>query len=362
MVNNDIRRRGGGLGRMLLAVTTALLVALPAQAAGGDKGTGAEPKVSTKGYDYYLSGSALDAVPAQPKSRMFVLMGGGEDVDAAFQQLIAKARGGVGGKVDMVVIRTSGADGYNPYLMAMDGVDSVETLVLKTREAANDPQVNEIVNRADVLFIAGGDQSTYVKLWTGTALDTTLKTLRLRNVPFGGTSAGLAVLGAVDYTGENGSVTSAEALANPYDKRVTLSTRFIADVPGLEHTITDSHLQVRDRMGRLVTFVARMIKDNLAPVGAARGIGVDEGTAVVVEGATARVVGAGWAYFVMPTIAGTTVEARKPLEIRSVAVRKLGAGTGSFEFASWGSKVQTPYYLDAAAGTLTSSQGDNSPY
>ena len=53
----------------------------------------------------------------------------------------------------------------------MDGVDSVESLLIRTREAANDPRVNPIVAHADLLFIAGGDQSSYIKLWKGIALD-----------------------------------------------------------------------------------------------------------------------------------------------------------------------------------------------
>ncbi len=113
----------------------------------------------------------------------------GRGVDEAFHQMIAKAGGTAGSKVDAVVIRTSGADGYNDYLFEMVGVDSVESLVIKTREAANSPRVNAIVAGADLLFIAGGDQSTYIKLWKGTALDETLKGLRERKVPFGGTSA-----------------------------------------------------------------------------------------------------------------------------------------------------------------------------
>ncbi len=63
----------------------------------------------------------------------------------AFHQMIAKAGGTAGSKVDAVVIRTSGADGYNDYLFEMVGVDSVESLVIKTREAANSPRVNAIM-------------------------------------------------------------------------------------------------------------------------------------------------------------------------------------------------------------------------
>ena len=334
------------------------IAASPALAAGGGVGTGAKPQQSSNDFDYYLTGSDTDAAAPAPRSQMLVLMGGGLDVDDAFRAMITKAGGTSGAAVDMVVIRTSGADGYNPYLFAMGGVDSVESLVIKTRDGANDARVNAIVAHAEVLFIAGGDQSTYIELWKGTALEGTLMGLRSRNVPFGGTSAGLAVLGDVDYTGERGSITSASALEDPYNKRLTLSTGFITGLPGLAGAITDSHLQTRDRMGRLVGFLARMIGDGLSPLGEARGIGVDEATAVVVDGDRATVVGASAAYFVKPVIQPTILLPKTPLDFKGIRVDKLvQTGGGSFNLATWTPKHSLPpYYLNVYAGVLTSDQ------
>ena len=93
----------------------------------------------------------------------------------------------------------------------------------------------------------------------------------------GGTSAGLAILGDYDFAALNGSITSSEALADPYDKRITLDGGFVNErdyrattssqarnpcpsspLALLNDTITDSHFQRRDRMGRLITFLARL--------------------------------------------------------------------------------------------------------
>lgn len=344
--------------RLILPLLFAIASA-GVSAADNGKATGAKPSASTKNYDYYLSGSAADVQPPAPPTPFWLLMGGGNDVDAGFRAMIAKARGGAGSAtVDVVVIRASGADGYNPYLMAMDGVDSVETLVIKNRTGADDATVNAIVGRADLVFIAGGDQSVYVSQWKGSRLDATLQQLRARFVPLGGTSAGLAVLGDVDYTGASGSITSAEALTNPYDRKLTLDRGFITGLQGLGGAITDSHLFARDRMGRLVTFLARMIKDGLAPLGSARGIGIDEATALAVDNGQAEVLGAGHAYFLLPLAAPTTIAARKPLEFASVRVERLAAGGGRFDLLGWNSGTQqiSPYFLGAAGGQLSSSQ------
>lgn len=330
-----------------------------AWAGGGSAGSGAKATVSTKNYDIYRSGSAADALPPSPASNMLVLMGGGIDVDDAFRAMIAKARGAGSSGVDVVILRTSGADGYNAYLMGMGGVDSVESIVLKTRAGSSAPEVLDLVNRADVLFIAGGDQSTYISMWAGTPLEDAIKAAVARKVPFGGTSAGLAVLGQFDYSGANKSISSAEALANPYDRNLTLDRSFLNALPLMAGVITDAHLVTRDRMGRLVTFLARLSADGWAGWPVLRGIGVDEQTAVVVDGDIATVMGnddgaggrTGRAYFIKPTMAPTTVKPKQPLTFRTLQLEKRTAG-GQYDLASW--PQVNPYYLSVENGVLTS--------
>lgn len=357
--------------RTLLALIIGIgMLSSPAHAGGGSSGTGAKPTYSDKNYDYYLTGNAADVVlPSAPATPMMVLMGGGTDVDDAFRAMIAKARGSSGQKIDIVIVRASGADGYNPYLYTLDGVnsgvDSVETVVVKTRAGAESAAVSNIVKKADVLFIAGGDQYNYISLWKGTLLETTLKALSARNVPFGGTSAGMSVLGEVDYSAQNGTVTSADALSDPYNRRLTLDNGFLKTLPYLAGTITDPHLVTRDRMGRLVTFVARMIKDGLVTLDAARAIGVDEQTALVIDGgnaSTGTVLGIGAVYFLKPSIAATTIAPRTPLTFKSVGAYKVTAAQGAFSLSGGTPSNAQIYNLDVINGVLTSSQGNNSPY
>ena len=347
--------------RSLAAATlSALVLAAPAWAGGNDKST-APPTYSSKSYDYYLTGNAADVQPAAPSTQLLVLMGGGTDVDAAFRAMMDKGGCAAGAKLDVVVIRASGADGYNQYLYDMGCADSVETLVIKSREGADDPEVNRIVANADLLFIAGGDQWNYIKLWKGSKLDATLQQLIARKVPFGGTSAGLAVLGQFDFSAENGTITSDQAMSNPYDRRLTLDREFITTLPGLGATITDAHLVTRDRMGRLMAFLARLIADGwVARADAVRGIGVDEQTAVMVDAGRASVLGVGAAYFLRPSIAATTIQPKKPLTLRSVQVNKLVAGGGSVDLLNW--PAAASYSLSVESGVLTSSAPGGSAY
>src|SRR5262249_60119353 len=106
-----------------------------------------------------------DAPPAPGLSPGLVLMGGGTDVDAAFQWMCQRAGGG-----DFVVIRTTGTDAYNPYIQALcPQMDSVETIIITSVAGANSDYVSSHIQKAETLWIAGGDQSTYVGLWRGTA-------------------------------------------------------------------------------------------------------------------------------------------------------------------------------------------------
>ncbi len=204
-----------------------------------------------------------------------VLMGGSTDVEAAFRWMINRASGG-----DFVIIRASGSVGYNDYVYAMGNVNSVETLLIDSKEKANLAETARILREADALFIAGGDQANYVKYWSNTEVSKAIDYLvNEKKIPIGGTSAGCAVLSEIIFDALNDTVLSDEALANPYDVKVSLSRSFI-QIPILKDIITDQHYSQRKRQGRHITFIARMKKDFGLD---AKGIAVDEKTAVCIE-------------------------------------------------------------------------------
>lgn len=166
-------------------------------------------------------------------------MGGGTDTDEAFAWQIKNANGG-----DFVILRSSGTDAYNDYVFEMAAtlktpLNSVSTILFNNAKASADSSVLKTIANAEAIFFAGGDQSDYIKEWVGTEVQTIIQS-KVANITIGGTSAGCAVLGNWIYTGEVGSITSAEALANPYDKYMTITNSFIK-FPYLESFITDTH-------------------------------------------------------------------------------------------------------------------------
>jgi cyanophycinase len=304
---------------------------------------------SGRGFNSYVLGN--DANVTRTTSYGLMLAGGGTDVDDAMRWMISKSGGG-----DFVVLRASGTDAYNPYIYSeLGGVDSVETFIITSRTGASSTYVNDRVRNAEALFIAGGDQANYVNYWKDTALESSINSLVAKGVPIGGTSAGLAVLGQFVYDATRGSVYSDEALYDPYDRYITFTRDFLA-MTNMSRTITDSHFANRDRMGRLITFLARLVEDDWTTQ--AKGIGVDEQTAVLVEAnGSATIKGTGAAYLLRtPSGYPQVCVPDDYLTYRNVSVYKM-SGAATFNFSTWTGSGGVSYTITSEAGVLSSSRG-----
>ena len=213
------------IGRCALVVLLTLAAVLPVQG---------------QSYKYFRLGNKADA-HTRPIAG-YALMGGGKDLDDAFKWLCEHASGG-----DFLVLRAHGDDDYNPYINGLCKVNSVATLILPDRAAAQDPKVGEIIRQAEAIFIAGGDQANYLNFWGDTPVQTEINKALGRGVPLGGTSAGLAVMGEFVYSAQGDApddpdLTSALALFNPFHSRVTVRRAFL-NVPILKNTLTDTHFR-----------------------------------------------------------------------------------------------------------------------
>ena len=277
-----------------------------------------------------------------------VLMGGGTDVDAAFEWMIKRSGGG-----NVVVIRASGTDDYNPYIDSLGKVSSVETLKIDSRALADNDTVARYIRNAEMLFIAGGDQSNYMKYWRGTKTMAAINyLLNVKHVPVGGTSAGCAIMGGFYYSGEYESLTSGPALANPYDTLLKVYDNDLLQAPFLRHVITDQHYVTRSRQGRHVAFLSRIIKDKNVYTD---GIASDEKTAVCIdENGKAIVLGKSKAYFLItdPKRSPETCEPNKPLNwnCNQQAIRVYELPGAANENSSGGSFDVTGFNINKATG------------
>jgi cyanophycinase len=303
-------------------------------------------------YKYFRLGNK-DDVQTKPVAGI-AMMGGGTDLDEAFRWLCNKGNGG-----DFLILRATGDDDYNPYVKGLCNANSVATLIIPTHDAAMEPAVAEIIRKAEVVFIAGGDQSNYVRGWQDTPVETAINEGIAAGKPIGGTSAGLAVQGEFVYgcmkdKPDDKDLASTDVLPNPYFDRVTLVRNFLK-VPHLESLITDSHFAKRDRMGRSLGFLARLMKDGWSQ--SPREVAIDERSAVLVEAdGKGTVVGTGkGAYFMKPTQAPEICEKDTPLTFRSISVYQVKAG-GHFDLPSWSGDGGIAYTLSVEHGKIESTQ------
>jgi cyanophycinase len=288
------------------------------------------------------------------------MMGGGSDLDEAFRWLCKKGDGG-----DFLVLRATGDDDYNSYVNGLCKLNSVATLIIPDREAAQDPRVAEIIRQAEVVFISGGDQSNYVRGWQGTPVEAAINAGIAAGKPIGGTSAGLAVQGEFVYgclrdKPDDKDLASTDVLPNPYFDRVTLVRDFLK-IPHLENLLTDSHFAKRDRMGRTLGFLARIMQDGWSQT--PREVAIDEKSAVLLEpDGKGTVVGNGkGAYFLRPTQAPEVCKTGVALTFRAISVYKVTTG-GHFDLTSWKGDGGTGYSLSVENGRIVSSQPNKSTY
>lgn len=234
--------------------------------------------VSVEGQNYtsYFTGNANDTITS-PQGGV-CMMGGATEDDEAMKWFLTRANGG-----DILVLRASGSNGYNDYLYSSLGirVNSVETIVMKNAAASNEPYVHQRIMQAEAIWFAGGDQWDYVSYWRNTAIDSLINyQIHERNIVIGGTSAGMAILGGYYFTAKHGTVTSAEALLNPYNTKVTVDSAAFIQNAFLSDVITDTHYDNPNRKGRHAAFLARILTDYGA---AAKGIACEEYTAVCID-------------------------------------------------------------------------------
>lgn len=338
-------------------MVSLLILALPRQVISAPQAaTAVAPSAPHTSYQYWRSGNPKDTQTITQGG--IAMIGGGEDLDDAFSWLCTRSGGG-----NFLILRASGSDAYNPYIQGLCHENSVATLLIPNRKAAFDPAVRKRIASAQAIFISGGDQAKYVNFWQNTPVQRAINNAIRRRVPVGGTSAGLAVQGEFMYSAQHDpadgpDLSSAMALKNPYLTRVTIVRNFL-NIPALRDTITDTHFSRRDRMGRLLVFMARILQ--LSDVQSIHAIAIDEHTAVLLEpDGHGRIVGTGAAYFLKASSKARAGRPGVPLTFADVSVIKIRAGA-TFDTTTW-SGAGIHYQLSVRDGIIHSTQAGDAIY
>ena len=159
---------------------------------------------------------------------------------------------------------------------------------------------------------------------------------------------------------DDNDLASADVLPNPYHERVTLVRDFLK-VPNLENTLTDSHFAKRDRMGRTLVFLSRLVQDGWSK--APREVAIDEKSAVLVEpDGKGTVIGSGkGAYFLQVNAAPQVCKPNVPLTIRNISAYRAPAGA-HFDFKTWTGDGGKAYSITVENGVIRTTQQGNVVY
>ncbi|AFH50607.1 Cyanophycinase-like protein [Ignavibacterium album JCM 16511] len=192
--------------------------------------------------------------------------------DAPYSWIVQKADSG-----KIIIIDVTDATSWLPnYFMSL-GADTAYNKTIATTSASNLQSTYDELITAKAIFIRGGDQWDYIRLWKGTKVDSAIQYVFNNGGVIAGTSAGAAVLGDVDFSAQNGSAYPDEALQNPFYSRMKFENNFLKLVPNV---LFDTHFIERGRHGRLIAMLYNLhFNSGLDLIG----VGVDDRTAVCIS-------------------------------------------------------------------------------
>lgn len=208
-----------------------------------------------------------------------VIIGGAEDKegDCKILREFVRRAGGLKARIVVMTVATGLPEEVGrTYMTVFErlGVESVEVVDTAKREDASDSEHLEVIQSATGVFFTGGNQARITECLKDTALDRLLHRRFSEGIIVAGTSAGAAMMPDM-------MIVEGESETNPRMEVVQMG-QGMGFLPGV---VIDQHFAQRGRLGRLLSAIAQQ------PVNI--GFGIDENTAIVINGRELEVIGEG---------------------------------------------------------------------
>lgn len=251
-----------------------------------------------------------------PAGRLLIVGGPEGRVDEpVILQRFMELSGGPQARLRFITGATNEPDNAErAYSAAMRSLGATQVQFLHLTEAADSshPELLAELERADGVFITGGDQARLMgKLWATPAMKVLHDGFRMRGLCVAGTSAGAAAL-------SRAMIAQGPAVVVPQKDAVSLDL----GLNFLPQALVDQHFSQRRRLPRLLSALA--MRPDLV------GIGIDEDTALLLDGGRAlEVIGRSSVTIVDGLDLQTNfreIEARERLEMVGVNLHVLPAG------------------------------------
>ncbi len=218
-------------------------------------------------------------MPLSENAGQLIIVGGAEDrsKDSLILREFVRRSGGHQARIVVMTVATQlpGEVGEDYIRTFQDiGVDDVRVVDTPDREASNNPEALSAIEKSTGVYFTGGNQARITSLLRDSEIHHLLHKRLAEGIVIGGTSAGAAMMPDM-------MIVEGESETNPRIDVVKMEPG-MGFLPGV---VIDQHFAERGRMGRLLSAVAQQ------PVNL--GFGIDENTAVVVQGTEFEVIGVG---------------------------------------------------------------------
>jgi cyanophycinase len=221
-------------------------------------------------------------VSDKAKPGTLIIIGGHEDREGERLILREVARRVRGGTLVLATVASHEPAGYfADYERAFAdlGLGKLVELYVEERLETEDDAKLKLIEEADALFFSGGDQLRITSQIGDTGIESRVRALYRRGGLIAGTSAGASVMSETMLV--KGASSESHRIG---DLHMAPGLGLIRDV------IIDQHFAERGRFGRLLGAVAHNPR--------VLGLGIDEDTAIIVEGDRFDVIGSGAVYAV----------------------------------------------------------------
>lgn len=207
------------------------------------------------------------------------IIGGAEDKegDCKILREFVRQAGGLQSHLVIMTVATEMpkevGDNYTQIFERL-GAQDVKVLDTGKREDAEDAEAIALIEKATGVFFTGGNQARITEMLRDSKLHHVMLDRLKQGLVIGGTSAGAAMMPDM-------MIVSGEAETNPRVEVAEMEPG-MGFLPGI---VIDQHFAQRGRLGRLLSALMQQP--------AVLGFGIDENTAIVVDGKSIQVVGDG---------------------------------------------------------------------
>ncbi len=231
-------------------------------------------------------GQDMTASPDVPRAseeagKLFII-GGGSRPAAMIDRMVAASGVRDGGYAVILPMASSdpaAAAAAIEEQLTRNGVPDVRTLITEADAPVTEEQ-QAMVETATLIYMPGGSQSRLMDALFGSGLDDAIRTAYRGGALIAGTSAGAAVMSAQMITGD----TRRYEEYHPTFRTIETDNIVLRNGLGLVQTaIIDQHFLYRSRHNRLLTAILEFPDIT--------GLGVDESTALLIDGGKVEVVG-----------------------------------------------------------------------